>query len=101
VYCILCKQTCMNPNPERYVSTAITKCNSYLTIPFTSSWRRGWDLLCLCLQYFPPTKDLESWMYSYFEENKKAATQANDKEYMNYVNFAIRRLAAICRDGAR
>jgi hypothetical protein len=57
--------------------------------------------MCLALQYFPPTKDLESWLQSYFDENRKFAGAKRDDKLDKYVAYAAKKLPIICRDGAR
>lgn len=80
-YCILCKQTCHNPS---YDSTM-----------------RGWELLSLVAQSFPPTNDLESWLRSYIKESIKLAMNKKDDKLVKYTSFCLRKLEAICREGGR
>lgn len=80
-YCILCKQTCNNPSMESTI--------------------RGWELICLVTQCFPPTNDLESWLRSYIKESAKLAATKKDEKLFKYASFCLRKLESICRDGGR
>lgn len=75
IYCQLCKQTTLNPHRE--------------------SLKRGWALINLVVQYFPPTKDLEPWVEQYFREY-----ETSEEDLKIYIAFAIRKLPSIARQGA-
>jgi len=77
IYCQLCKQTCYNPTME----------SMYL----------GWSLLVLCIQYFPPSRDLEAWIKQYFTEN----IQQTQPKIPDCASYCLRRLPVICRVGAK
>jgi len=77
VYCQICKQVTLNPSIE--------------------SCYKGWDLLSLCCQHFPPSKELNPFLYPFIEEYH---TVGNEK-LQTYSKFCIRHLKRIEKDGAR
>jgi hypothetical protein len=76
-YCQVCKQTTLNPNPE--------------------STYKGWDIMALLVQYVPPTKDLETFLFGYIREHLKI----NDEKLRQYAAFCLKKLPRTCRIGAR
>jgi Rho GTPase-activating protein 39 len=80
-YCIIAKQTCHNPNYDSNL--------------------RGWELLSLIAQSFPPTNDLEMWLRSYIKESVKLAASKKDDKLLKYTSFCLRKLESVCREGGR
>lgn len=74
IYCQLCKQTTLNPNED--------------------SLERGWALISIAVQFFPPTKNLEPFIQQYIQE----ASNSNEK-FKGYINFSLKKLSSIARQG--
>jgi hypothetical protein len=53
--------------------------------------------MALVVQYVPPTKDLEGFLYSYIREHLKL----NDEKLRQYATFCLKKLPRTCRIGAR
>mmetsp|Transcript_15499 Transcript_15499/g.46419 ORF Transcript_15499/g.46419 Transcript_15499/m.46419 type:complete len:801 (-) Transcript_15499:51-2453(-) len=77
IYCQLCKQTTENPD--------------------ASSDIKGWLLIGLSIQYFPPSRDLEQWFKAHLED---FASHPDTKQGRIAV-YCLRRLPYICGAGAR
>ena len=58
--------------------------------------KKGWELMILSVVYFPPTRDLESWLFDYLEEHLKI-----ENEEMIYAMYCIKKLTVICKTGPR
>lgn len=76
LYCQICKQLTLNPNEQ--------------------SVHKGWELMTISVQYFPPTKDLEPWLVNFMKEHEKS----KDTTITKSVEFSIRKLNNISRQGA-
>ncbi|KZT04600.1 uncharacterized protein LAESUDRAFT_657523 [Laetiporus sulphureus 93-53] len=77
VYCQVMKQLTNNPNPE--------------------SIFRGWQLLCVLLITFPPSKDFEPFVRSFLHQ----ATKQQEGRVDVMAKYCLRRLAYISRKGPR
>ena len=75
IYVQICKQLTNNPKKE--------------------SEYRGWQLLCMCVGCFPPTREFEHYLLNFIlaHESDKGTTG-------NYANYALRRLEGILESGA-
>jgi len=78
IYCQLVKQVTFNPSPR--------------------STYRGWDLITLCVQYFPTSHELKNFMVAFFSENMKIQ---DDERIPLYAKFCIRLLPKTVEEGAR
>jgi len=78
IYCQLCKQLTFNPSEE--------------------STYKGWDLFCLCIDYFPPSKDLYQNILLFLHEQHK---QNFDEDIPLYSKYCIRKLPKTINEGAR
>lgn len=76
IYCQLCKQTTLNPDLD--------------------SLYNAWNLITCIVQYFPPTKDLEPWLFQYFDENEKIKDDFISKS----IAFSKKKIISISRQGA-
>ena len=56
-----------------------------------------WKCFALYVQHFPPTKDLEEWLFSFLVE--RSGFKGNDSEVM-HAKFCLQRLPQVCRSGA-
>eukprot|EP01130_Rhizamoeba_saxonica_P011677 TRINITY_DN485_c0_g1_i1.p1 TRINITY_DN485_c0_g1~~TRINITY_DN485_c0_g1_i1.p1 ORF type:complete len:399 (-),score=81.40 TRINITY_DN485_c0_g1_i1:37-1233(-) len=79
IYCQLCKQLTHNPDRE-------------------GSEYNGWDLLCLCVQYFPPSNKLFNDLMAFFNEYLKLTT---DEKLPDYAKFCLRICPKTQKIGAR
>ncbi|PCH43832.1 hypothetical protein WOLCODRAFT_138616 [Wolfiporia cocos MD-104 SS10] len=77
IYCQVLKQLTGNPNTE--------------------SIFKGWQLLCVLLVTFPPSKDFETYLQSYLQQAKSH----NEARIDVMAKYCIRRLANISRKGPR
>ncbi|KAI5825299.1 hypothetical protein K523DRAFT_356116 [Schizophyllum commune Tattone D] len=77
IYCQVIKQLTGNPNPE--------------------SAFRGWQLICVLLITFPPSKNFESYLRSFIQQH--TAKQEGRIDVM--AKYCLRRLAVISKKGPR
>ncbi|KAF8629128.1 hypothetical protein AX17_005714 [Amanita inopinata Kibby_2008] len=77
IYCQLKKQLTMNPSTE--------------------STFKGWQLLCVLLITFPPSKNFEAHLKSFIHSH----TSQQEGRVDIMAKYCARRLAAICRKGPR
>ncbi|KAH9830765.1 uncharacterized protein C8Q71DRAFT_716454 [Rhodofomes roseus] len=77
IYCQVMKQLTGNPSAE--------------------SVFKGWQLLCVLLVTFPPSKDFETYLRSYFQQ----ATVRHEGRVDVMAKYCLRRLAYIARKGPR
>ena len=61
------------------------------------SIERGWDLLCLCSQYFPPSVELMDFLIEFIEEYEQMGISPYDK----YCKFCKKYLSKLNEDGSR
>ena len=71
VYAMLMKQTNQHPNPEG--ST------------------KGWQLMAVCLQAFPPSSDFENTLEAYLRTKAQRAPNAQAGDYVKYLHEIIRK----------
>ncbi|CAO3703396.1 unnamed protein product [Rhizopus stolonifer] len=65
--------------------------------PKSASRRRGWEILCVVCVTFPPSKDLESYLFDFVQ-----AYHLIEREELNvFSRYVTDRLARICLKGAR
>jgi len=74
IYVQLCKHLTHNPRPESAV--------------------RGWQLLCMCVGTFPPSRDFENYLINFILEHKDGAGAIG-----RYAQYALRRLEGIINSG--
>ncbi|RYY36710.1 hypothetical protein EON62_01575, partial [archaeon] len=74
VYVQICKHLTSNPHPESCV--------------------RAWQLLCMCVGTFPPSRDFEPYLINFILEHKEAAGAIG-----NYARYSLRRLEGILNSG--
>lgn len=77
IYCQVMKQLTGNPNTE--------------------SIFKGWQLLCVLLATFPPSKDFETYLRSYLQQ----ATSHHEGRTDVMAKYCLRRLAYVSRKGPR
>ncbi|OBZ66582.1 Rho GTPase-activating protein 39 [Grifola frondosa] len=77
IYCQVMKQLNGNPNPE--------------------SMFKGWQLMCVLLVTFPPSKNFETYLRSYFQQ----ATNQQEGRVDVMAKHCLRRLAHIAKKGPR
>lgn len=77
IYCQVMKQLSRNPNPE--------------------SVFKGWQLMCVLLITFPPSKDFERYLQSFIQQR---TTQAEGRVDV-MAKYCLRRLAYISKKGPR
>jgi len=78
IYCQLAKQITFNPNEE--------------------STHRGWELMTLCVNYFPPSKELHEDIMSFFMEHLKFE---EDQSIPSFSKYCLRKLPKTQNEGAR
>ena len=74
IYLQLCKHLTHNPRPESAV--------------------RGWQIMCMCVGTFPPSRDFENFLLNYILEHKNGAGAIG-----NYARYSLRRLEGILNSG--
>jgi myosin heavy subunit len=74
IYVQLCKHLTHNPRPESAV--------------------RGWQILCMCVGTFPPSRDFENHLINFILEHKDGAGAIG-----RYAQYALRRLEGIINSG--
>lgn len=77
IYCQLMKQLTGNPNPE--------------------SVFKGWQVLCVLLTVFPPSKNFETYLGSFIRQH----TTHSEGRVDIMAKYCVRRLAAISKRGPR
>ncbi|KAJ8076958.1 hypothetical protein PM082_001381 [Marasmius tenuissimus] len=77
IYCQAMKQLTKNPNPE--------------------SVFKGWQLLCVLLITFPPSKNFETYLNSFIQQH----TSHHEGRVDVMAKFCLRRLATISKKGPR
>ncbi|KAI8091737.1 Rho GTPase activation protein, partial [Thamnidium elegans] len=65
--------------------------------PRGSSIRKGWEILCVISVTFPPSKNLESYLFHFVEQHH--TIKANQVDVMS--EYVSAKLARICSRGAR
>lgn len=74
IYVQLTKHLTHNPRPESSV--------------------RGWQLMCMCVGTFPPSRDFENYLINFILEYKDGAGAVG-----NYARYSLRRLEGIINSG--
>jgi Myosin head (motor domain)/MyTH4 domain len=74
IYVQLCKHLTMNPKPESAV--------------------RAWQLMCMCVGTFPPSRDFENHLINFILKHKDGAGAVG-----NYARYSLRRLEGILNSG--
>lgn len=74
IYVQLCKHLTMNPRPESAV--------------------RAWQLMCMCVGTFPPSRDFENHLINFILQHKDGAGAVG-----NYARYSLRRLEGILNSG--
>uniref|UniRef100_A0A0W0FWJ9 Rho gtpase activator n=1 Tax=Moniliophthora roreri TaxID=221103 RepID=A0A0W0FWJ9_MONRR len=77
IYCQVMKQLTKNPSPE--------------------SVFKGWQLLCVLLITFPPSKNFETYLHAFIQQH----TTHHESRIDIMAKFCLRRLAAISKKGPR
>eukprot|EP01125_Pyxidicula_operculata_P005721 TRINITY_DN1_c6_g1_i2.p1 TRINITY_DN1_c6_g1~~TRINITY_DN1_c6_g1_i2.p1 ORF type:complete len:579 (-),score=201.13 TRINITY_DN1_c6_g1_i2:224-1960(-) len=78
IYCQIVKQLTHNPNLK--------------------SQHKGWDLVSIFVQYFPPSQTLYPHLLNFFQEHLKID---EDPKIPNYAKFCTRKLKKIVDEGAK
>jgi len=74
IYVQLCKHLTHNPRPESAV--------------------RGWQIMCMCVGTFPPSRDFENYLLNFILDHKDGAGAIG-----NYARYSLRRLEGILNSG--
>ena len=74
IYVQLCKHLTHNPRPESAV--------------------RGWQIMCMCVGTFPPSRDYENFLLNFILDHKDGAGAIG-----NYARYSLRRLEGILNSG--
>ena len=74
IYLQLCKHLTHNPRPESQV--------------------RGWQIMCMCVGTFPPSRDFENYLINFILDHKDGAGAIG-----NYARYSLRRLEGILNSG--
>ena len=74
IYVQLCKHLTNNPRPESAV--------------------RGWQIVCMCVGTFPPSRDFENYLLNFILDHKDGAGAIG-----NYARYSLRRLEGILNSG--
>ncbi len=74
IFIQVCKQLTHNPRPESQI--------------------RGWQLMCMCVGTFPPSKDFENHLINFILEHKDGSGAVG-----NYARYSLRRLEGIINSG--
>ena len=75
IYMLIMKQLTNNPKPE--------------------SIARGWQLMCMCVGTFPPSREFENHLLNYILEKKDSQGAVG-----NYARYSLRRLEGMLSSGA-
>ncbi|KRY31966.1 Rho GTPase-activating protein 39 [Trichinella spiralis] len=81
IFIQLCKQTTENPRPE--------------------SVRRGWELMSICLKFFPPSSQFTSYLDTYICRYADPVLDLPEVSVSHYAQHCCKRLERILRHGAR
>jgi myosin-7 len=63
--------------------------------PKSNSTAKGWQLMCMCIGTFPPSRDFENYLFHFIIEKRDKATGA----VANYARYCLRTLEAILSNG--
>jgi len=80
IFIQLCRQTTANPKP--------------------SSLKLGWELMCMCLHFFPPSNKFHSYLEGYIYTHLTTADQ-DGVQISYYATISFKRLAKITETGAK
>lgn len=94
IFCQVMKQ--LTGNPSRFVVSDV--------LPFTTanlfsreSIFKGWQLLCVLLITFPPSKDFETYLHAFIQQH----TTRHEGRVDVMAKYCLRRLASISKKGPR
>ncbi|EFX67738.1 hypothetical protein DAPPUDRAFT_301804 [Daphnia pulex] len=81
LYLHVCRQTTENPRKE--------------------SLRRGWELMAVCLYFFPPSPKLEPYLDGYINRHRDPGLNFTEVQVSHYATISCRRLMRIGAAGRR
>ncbi|GAU89076.1 hypothetical protein RvY_01671 [Ramazzottius varieornatus] len=77
----MCKQTTDNRKPE--------------------SLRRGWELMAICLAFFPPSASFYGYLHTYISRFQSPACDTYEVQVSHYAGHCLRRLERMSQTGAK
>lgn len=69
-----------------------------LTPPLRTSCERGWELLCICLNFFPPSNKFFNYLAGYISKHTDGVQQG---DVIAYAEHALKKLDRVKQTGAK
>ncbi len=95
IYCQLMKQ--LSGNPNTFVGSLLLLGYCLMSHSHRESVFRGWQLMCVLLITFPPSKNIETYVRSFMQQH--LSKQEGRVDIM--AKYCLRRLSFISRKGPR
>ncbi|VDP10521.1 unnamed protein product [Soboliphyme baturini] len=71
------------------------------SVGFRESLRRGWELLCICLSFFPPSMQFASYLDSYIARYADPVLNLPEVPLSHYAQYCSKRLERVMKNGAK
>lgn len=95
IYCQLMKQ--LSGNPSKFVERCLISVRPLMDFAHRESVFKGWQLLCVLLITFPPSKNFETYLHAFIQ--KHTTQQEGRVDVM--AKYCLRRLVTISKKGPR
>jgi myosin heavy subunit len=80
--------------PDLVDEIYVQLCKHLTHNPRIESSMRGWQIMCMCVGTFPPSRDFENYLINFIQEQKSGAGAVG-----NYARYSLRRLEGIINSG--
>jgi len=87
-------------SPDLRDEIFIQLCRQTTNNPKSSSLKLGWELMCMCLHFFPPSNKFHSYLEGYIYTHLNTVDQ-DGVPISSYATISFKRLAKITETGAK